>query len=81
MGMNRSIYSIIGKEYSKDRCINEIQEEGYAYSFYFKGDCETEDSIKYQMDVADEIWIFGDVEGMFEYEYAIENGMDIWRMG
>ena len=76
----RNIYIIIGRKFTKDKIVREVQEEGYNHNFYFSQGQEWVDLIK-AMTISDEIWVFGDASEYEDYEYAKSNGMDIWKMG
>ena len=75
-----NIYVIIGRKFTKKKIVDEIQSEGYKHNFYFSQGQEMSELIK-AMDIASEIWVFGDASEYEDYEYAKRNGKDIWKMG
>lgn len=68
-------------KYDKDLIVDEFVEEGYTHQFKFASDLKfIEDSLQF-IDDADEVWVFGDVDGMPEFDMALTKGKDIWVMG
>lgn len=70
------------RKFTKDDIVRNIQEEGYKHNFFFGNTLSAKaEDIAPNMTKADEVWCFGDVEGLYEYGYAKSVGKDIWRMG
>ena len=78
MGIN--VYVIFNPEqYTEEKIINIIKEEGYEHNFFFHRKTISDKTI--HMKVADEVWTFGNVEDLEDYKMAIEFGLDVWEMG
>lgn len=78
MGIN--VYVIFDpKSFTKDDIVKIIEDEGYTHNFFFYRKKISDPMI--HMQVADEIWTFGDVSELSDYKLALELGMDIWKMG
>lgn len=75
-----NVFVIIGKEWTKDKVIDEIVAENYKHNFLF-GVNHTHELLIKEMDLAEEIWIFGDCEDDELYIHAKKSGFDIWEMG
>ena len=75
-----NVYVIFGRQFSLDEIKQELKEEGYTHNFFF-GHRKSYDEKMKGLEVADEIWTFGDVKGYEDYEMALVKGKDIWIMG
>ncbi len=77
----KHIFLIVGKGWTKEQVENELIAEGYQDKFAFNLDNPRQFTKGLLVDMSDEIWIFGEVDHLPEYQWAIELGKDIWRMG
>lgn len=77
---SKNIYVIVGDGWDEPSVVDELEDEGYVHDFYFG---INEELILNLVDMisADEVWCFGDCEGLEVYEHAREFKLDIWRMG
>lgn len=76
-----NIFVIVEKDkFKKQDIVNIITSEGYKHNFFFGATLDKRNDVDTQMEIADEVWCFGNVEGYFEYEMAKELGKDIWIM-
>lgn len=76
----RKIYVIIDlNKYSKDDVVKDIKEEGYKHDFYF-GNVDKNSFSASCLEEADEVWCFGNCEGINDYLMAKMLGKDIWVM-
>ena len=75
-----NVYVIFGRQFSIDEIKQELKEEGYNHNFFFGHRKSYDEKIK-GLEVADEVWIFGDVKGYEDYEMALVRNLDIWVMG
>lgn len=74
-----NVFVIIGRGYTKQMIIKDIQEEGYKHNFFF-GQGQEWDVLEKNMLMANEVWAFGDCSEFDTYEYAKEKGLDLWQM-
>ena len=76
----KNVVIIIGRKYTKHKIIQEIREEGYKHNFFFAQGQEWDILVKH-LDMANEIWVFGDATGFETHTYAKKVNLDIWQMG
>ena len=76
----KNVYIIIGEGFTQEEVKRELKEEGYPYNFYFPRTDDFEER-RLHMWVADEIWTFGDVSKIDDYQVAKTDGKDVWVMG
>lgn len=75
-----NVFIIVGRGWTREKVERELIEEGYSHNFSF-GDGRDEDLLFKLMEIANEIWCFGDCVGYNTLKYARSKGMDIWKMG
>lgn len=75
-----NIFVIIGKGWTKEKVIEDIVEECYKHNFNFSVGQNFSDMIK-NLNISNEVWTFGDCEGLEIFKYVERNGFEIWRMG
>ena len=76
-----NVYIIFSRSWTLEEIKRELQEEGYTHNFFFGRTAKTyEDKIK-AMEIANEVWIFGDVNGIEDFSLAKSMKKDIWVMG
>ena len=75
-----NVYVIFGRQFSIDEIKQELMEEGYSHNFFFGHGKDYDEKMK-GLEVADEVWTFGDVKGYEDYEMALVRNLDIWVMG
>lgn len=67
-------------EITKENIIQDLREEGYKHNFVFANQFTSLEFFEtYRMDI-DEIWVFGDCKDMWQYQYCVDEGMDLWQM-
>lgn len=76
-----NVYIIFSKNWSLEEIKQELQEEGYDHNFFFGRTAKTYEEKVNAMKIANEVWIFGDVNGIEDYELAKSAKKDIWIMG
>lgn len=77
----RNVYVIIDhKEFTKDKVVQELKEEGYKHNFFF-GNAPFREDFRNYMYKCDEVWVFGNCNGMEDYNFAKIIGKDLWQMG
>lgn len=66
-------------QYDEDTIQNIILEEGYPFKFIFDSDTKVLDiNVIKQFD---EVWTFGFVKNLSNYQLSVDCGADIWNMG
>lgn len=66
-------------QYDEDTIKNIILEEGYPFKFIFDSDTKVLDiNVIKQFD---EVWTFGFVKNLSNYQLSVDCGADIWNMG
>ena len=75
------IYVILDfTKYNREKVVSELKSEKYKHSFFISTDQDIK--IKHKcMDLANEVWCFGDCEKMYDYKLAKKKGKDTWQMG
>lgn len=76
----QNVFVIIGRNWTKDKIIKEIVAEGYKHNFFFSDGHNFSELVK-KLEISNEVWTFGNVDGLEIYKYVERNGMDCWRMG
>ena len=74
-----NVYVIFSRQFSLDEIKQELMEEGYSHNFFFGHGKTYEEKMK-GLELANEVWVFGDVRGYEDYEMALAMGCDIWTM-
>lgn len=75
-----NVFIIMGKEWNRARVVADLKDEGYNHNFYI-GDIRKPNEFQKHMDIADEVWYFGNCEDNIMLMYAKRNGFDCWEMG
>lgn len=75
-----NVFIIIGKGWSKRRVIKDLKGEGYRHNFYFSNGTVGNNEIK-QLGISEEVWLFGDCNGLEILKYVERNQLDVWKMG
>lgn len=76
----QNIFILIGIGWTKDEIVEDLKGEGYDHNFYFVED-QPLDELTKNVTYANEVWCFGDCSNIEMYDYARDNGLDIWVMG
>lgn len=76
----KNVFVIIGDNWTKQNVVKVIEEERYRDNFYF-GQNQDIEILKEKLEFCDEVWRFGNCEGILSYEYAVEKGLNLWHMG
>ena len=75
-----NVFVIVGKEWTKEKVVDEIVAEGYKHNFTFNIGQNFTEMVKC-LNISNEIWLFGDCDGLEIFKYVERNGFEIWRMG
>lgn len=75
-----NVYVIFGVGFSLEEIKKDLQEEGYSHNFFFSYGKER-DVWKRALEISQEVWVFGKVDGYEDYEMAKAMQKDIWIMG
>ena len=80
MGLSRVIILIYNKsEYDVGKVRSELEQEGFTDNFMITDGFDSK--VAQYLEVADEVWLFGECKRIPLYERAVEQGCEIWRMG
>jgi hypothetical protein len=68
-------------KYTKKAILDSLQEEGFKHYYKMFDESDVVGHLTdYLMD-SDEVWLFGEVDGLHETKLAKSLGCDLWRMG
>lgn len=76
----KKVYIIYNKDFTtKEKIIEEMNEEGYKHYFTFSGSNSAEIGHSFLKE-ADEVWVWHDCSNINDYKIAKSIGKDIWVM-
>ena len=74
-----NVVVITGKNWDKNKVIQVIRKEKYRHNFFF-GDILDIESLEKNLPLADEVWLFGEVD-LELFGKIKDSGLEIWQMG
>jgi len=66
-------------KFSKQMIVDDMRSEGFRHYFKFYTDLK-QGQLETYISSTDEVWVFGDVEGISAYNMAVAEGKEIWKM-